>query len=149
MPDNYVLLEGTTATIDITFGLTPTASTQSSAKAIATSARLTLRRDTFRMDTFATNGGWAKPIPRMKTGTLHLDGFMSTGGALSDPLALMSQNQACPFLFSATQPGGTAATISGKCIQTMDDETVRALDTSGLGRDFETYDTLSSSWITS
>jgi hypothetical protein len=149
--ETYTLLEGTTAVIDPQFGIVPSDATPThSAKGYANEASFIVARDTFNMLTFATTNGWEVPLPRFKVGTLILGGFMSISGALSDPLALITQNLPTCFVLSVTPPGThspTACTLTGLCVQTRDEDTLRALDTSGRGQTFRTSGAVTSAWI--
>lgn len=137
----YTLLDGTTAAVDFTSKLS-TGGTQQSFKCIANYIMLMFRRPTTQKFTFCSSG-WAVPTPGVRQGFGHIDGFMSTGGPVSDPLALFTQDTALDFVFTAH----TGCTLSGALLETQDQSSSRALAESGRGIDFETSGVVASTWV--
>jgi hypothetical protein len=148
------LMDGTTALIDPQFGVAAADSTVThSAKGYANSVEIDIQRDTFNMITFGTAGGWEVPLPRYKVATITMGGFMSVGGAMSDPLALININTPTPYLMSVTPPaatsGGTATavTLGGNCIKTRENSRLQAQDASGRQEVFRNSGPMASLWI--
>ena len=141
MADVFTLLEGTNSVINPQFGFNTASgsSVSNSSQGWSNQATLSVRRDTFSMITFNTSNGWDVPLPRMLAGVLSLSGFMSHGDVLSDPLGLMTITQPVPFVLSVTPPNGASAcTLTGRCVQVSEDDSLAALDTSGRKQSFKT-----------
>lgn len=133
------LLDGTAASIDFTTGATPV-----SWKGIASYMSIDIGNELFEQTTF-NSGGWRARIRGLKQGVGRLAGFLNTGVAVSDPLVLFASSG--PTAFVGTY--FTGCTLTGSLQPRNYHAGMAAAGNSEMGLDFETYNSVTSAWVTS
>ena len=137
----FGLLDGTNGTIDVMITL-PSAGTGTSGKAIFGFMSIRIGADMQEQSTFAT-GAWRTRIKTMRQARGRLEGFVSTGSALSDPLALVGTQASLPLVATFF----TGCTITFNAQFSSDEQSVRATQNSARGVDFESAGTVTTAWV--
>lgn len=134
------LLDGTNATIDISFNAI-------SYKCVASYWSADLDRQFFESTVFCS-GGWVDEIGGKKQLIGRMDGFASSGYAGSDPLALFNtsfQSTGFPFVLTAN----TGCYISGNANASRVHTGMRAALQSEFAIDFKSKGAVTTVWIVS
>lgn len=131
----YALLNGTQATIDLSF-------MADSAKCIAASWSARIGREFFDQTTFCS-GVWVTRQPGRMQLTGTMSGFGSKGGPLSDPLSLMTGT--APIAMVLTADTGCTYTFSGQ-VGSNDLTMVAAANAIG-GMAYESSGTVVTAWV--
>jgi hypothetical protein len=157
----FSLLDGTNGNINAQIELNLSngsgGSTNTSGNVIFGYMTARVGADMQAQDVFAS-GAWRKRIKTMYQVSGRLEGFVSQGTAISDPLSLVTGN-ADSAGGNPGAPGNNALPVTltwqTGCTMTMlaqffgDANEVRATANSGRGVDFESWGTVSTLWITS
>lgn len=132
------LLDGSTAGIDFS-----THSAPISWKCVTSYFSVDIGRRLEDRTTFCTSGGWASAVPTMKQAAIRLDGFLSSGVAISDPLYLFSSTAAVAW----TATFATGCTLAGDMHATGYHAGMRAQGASEMGVSAVSNGTVSSVWV--
>lgn len=136
------LLDGTVATIDVSFGYGAGGTSTTSMKCAFNRISADIVREFTEKTTFCSSG-WRSRQPGMKQLIGRLDGFASKGTIYSDPLALFADNTARPFVITVD----TGCTLSGNMHAARDHIGLNAAANSERGIDFESTGEVVSAWV--
>lgn len=134
------LLDGSSSTIDFTSGSSPV-----SWKCVVSYMSIDIGRRMEDRTTFCTGGGWASGVPTMKQAAIRLDGFLSTGLTISDPLALFATTAAVAFVATFF----TGCTFTGTMHAVGQHSGMRAQGASEMGVSAVSDGAMTSAWVTS
>jgi hypothetical protein len=133
------LLDGTMAATAFTTGATPVAWTN-----VASYVSADMGNEMFEQTTFG-NSGWRQRIRGLKQIVGRIAGFLSTGLAISDPMALFASSGATAFVMTFH----TLCTLTGSLQPRNYHAGMQAAGNSEMGLDFESYGPVTSAWVTS
>lgn len=133
----YLFLDGTNANIDATFAT-------NSARSIAGVWSARIAREFFERTVFAS-GIWKQRQPGMMQLTGVLGKFVTKGGPLSDPLALMVTTAPIAMVLTAD----TSCSYSFTGHVGSDDQTVVAAANAYGAIAYESYGTVTTAWVVS
>jgi hypothetical protein len=136
------LLDGTIAAVDFTLSATTASPTQVSIKCAFSYVSLMYRRPTTVKTTFCS-AGWTVPIPGIRSGFGHLDGYVATGASYTSPLLYFNVDTPLPFVFTAD----TGNTNYQSRVMTQEAMGARALGEFARGSDFETSGSPTVVWV--
>lgn len=138
------LLDGTVAAIELLANMSGVTTPTLSWKCMASAIAFTFRRPLGQKTTFC-NTGWTKPTGGPRTMFAVVSGFMTTGAAYSDPLALFTQDTESAFIFTAD----TGSTLTGNWMESEDADSLTAFANSGRSMSFESSGAIASTWVVS
>ena len=136
------ILDGTGASIDI--NVTPPGGMATSIKCLFGRWTARIDRQFFQAITFCS-GGWAVPIPGIKSFAFTLIGFMTTGNAMSDPLVMFGTQAGWAFVLTAF----TGCTFTGTAHAASDVEDIVAALSSGRSFDAISTGAVTTAWVVS
>lgn len=134
------LLDGTNGSVDL--GITLSGTVVTSTKAIFGYMTIRIGVEMSAQDVFAS-GAWRKRLKTNYQATGRLEGFVSSGNPVSDPLSLVGSSGPLPIVATYV----TGCTITCSVQFTGDANEVRATANSGRGVDFESWGTVTTTWI--
>lgn len=136
----FALLDGTNGNVDL--GITLSGTTVTSTKTIFGYMTIRIGVEMSAQDVFAT-GAWRKRLKTNFQAVGRLEGFVSQGSPVSDPLSLVGSAGALPVTATYT----TGCTLAFSAQFNGDANEVRATANSGRGVDFESWGTVTSVWV--
>lgn len=132
------LLDGSAAGIDFSTGSAPV-----SWKCVASYMSVDIGRRMEDRTTFCTSGGWASGVPTMKQAAIRVDGFLSSGVSISDPMLLFSSTSAVAFVATFA----TGCTLAGDMHAVGFHAGMRAQGASEMGMSAVSNGTVTSVWV--
>lgn len=133
------LLDGTFAALDFTTGGTPV-----SWKDQANYVSADIGNEMFEQTTFSSSG-WRSRIRGLKQMVGRIAGFLSTGKAISDPMALFASSGPTSFVLTIH----TGCTYTGSLQPRNHHAGMQAAGNSEMGLDFESFGAVTTAWVTS
>jgi hypothetical protein len=135
------LIDGSAAGVDFTTGSAPV-----SWKCAVSYMSIDIGRRMEDRTTFCTSGGWASGVPTMKQAAIRLDGFLSTGETISDPLHLFASTSSVAWV-ATFSTSGSGSTLAGNMHAVGYHAGIRAQAASEMGMSAVSDGAITSGWV--